>query len=140
MSKFDVKVEWSSGPSFDVAASAGPAVEVAPPPEFGGPEGKWSPEDLLVAAVSSCLTATFFYFSNRMKIDVATYSAEAGGTVEKTSDGLRFSEVNVTMRIGLKNGEQVEQVEGLEARLEQFCPVSQALKCPVHLKLDVTAA
>ena len=36
-----------------------PALCAAPPPEFDGPGDRWSPETLLVAAVSSCYVLTF---------------------------------------------------------------------------------
>ncbi len=36
-----------------------PDLLVAPPPEFDGPGGTWSPEHLLLAAVESCLLLTW---------------------------------------------------------------------------------
>jgi organic hydroperoxide reductase OsmC/OhrA len=35
------------------------SLETAPPPEFGGPDGLWSPETLLCAAVADCFILTF---------------------------------------------------------------------------------
>ena len=35
------------------------AIESAPPVEFGGPGGHWSPESLLVAAVADCFVLSF---------------------------------------------------------------------------------
>ena len=34
-------------------------LDIAAPKEFDGPGDKWSPEDLLVASVASCLILTF---------------------------------------------------------------------------------
>lgn len=36
-----------------------PSLYVASPPEFGGPEGVWSPEHLFVASVAACMMTTF---------------------------------------------------------------------------------
>ena len=37
-----------------------PDIETAPPPEFDGPGGVWSPESLLCAAVADCFILTCF--------------------------------------------------------------------------------
>lgn len=36
-----------------------PSLETAPPPEFDGPRGTWSPETLLCASLVSCFILSF---------------------------------------------------------------------------------
>ena len=50
---YSIKV--NGAPTGDLIASADhlPYLEVCPPLEFGGPGDKWSPEDLLMAAVEN---------------------------------------------------------------------------------------
>ena len=39
-----------------------PSFKVATPPEFKGHPGTWTPEDLFISSVNSCIMTTFLYF------------------------------------------------------------------------------
>jgi len=68
-------------------AAEKPDIEVASPPEFGGPGGTWSPEDLLVASVNACIMTTFLFFAKKDNIPVSFYESEAEEILEKV-DGI----------------------------------------------------
>jgi organic hydroperoxide reductase OsmC/OhrA len=58
--QFRASVGWRGDRLTHVSAPGKPALEVVTPPEFrGGVPGKWSSEDLLVAATASCFALTF---------------------------------------------------------------------------------
>lgn len=46
-----------------------PPMATAPPPEFDGPGGAWSPETLLVAAIADCFILTFRGVSRAARFD-----------------------------------------------------------------------
>src|SRR2546425_3642932 len=50
---------WKSARRGMVSALGKPSLEVGSPPEFRGEPGIWTPEDLLVGALNSCLMLTF---------------------------------------------------------------------------------
>jgi organic hydroperoxide reductase OsmC/OhrA len=51
---------WAAGKTGLVKSDSAPnAIHFTTPPQFGGMEGRWSPEDLLLSAVASCFTSTF---------------------------------------------------------------------------------
>jgi organic hydroperoxide reductase OsmC/OhrA len=50
-----------------------PAIELSAPVEFGGKKGVWTPEDLLVASVNSCLLTTFSYYAKKRGFDFVSY-------------------------------------------------------------------
>ena len=55
--QFPVSVRWRGG-GLTYAEAHGERLEVATPPEFrSGLAGYWSPEDLLVVAVTSCISS-----------------------------------------------------------------------------------
>ncbi len=57
--------DWFSSPVLNTK------IEVATPPEFPkGIAGIWSPEHLLVAAVSSCLMTTFLAVAENSKLGI----------------------------------------------------------------------
>ena len=65
MHTFQTETVWRHERECRVSARDNPDLTVATPPEFGGPAGVWSPEELLVASVGSCLLSTFLYFAYR---------------------------------------------------------------------------
>jgi organic hydroperoxide reductase OsmC/OhrA len=90
---------WRQKRECSVSARRNPDLTVATPPEFGGPDGIWSPEELLVASVGSCLLSTFLYFAYRLDLSFESYSSHSMGTIEKTSHGLRFTGVDVSIAV-----------------------------------------
>ena len=53
-------VTWKENKKGVLTSEGKPDLEVATPSEFGGPEGSWTPEDLLVASVNSCIMTTSY--------------------------------------------------------------------------------
>jgi organic hydroperoxide reductase OsmC/OhrA len=63
---------------FEVKVSSLPAIACAIPPEFQGPGGGYSPEDLYGLAAISCLIATFKVFAEKTSV---TYDEITGSCV-----------------------------------------------------------
>ncbi len=101
MYTFQVETVWRHGRECRVSARDNPHLTVAAPPEFGGPERTWSPEELLVASVGSCLLSTFLYFAYRFELGFESYSSTSTGTIEKTAQGLRFTHIDVLILVAL---------------------------------------
>ncbi|MBN2578051.1 MAG: OsmC family protein [Pirellulales bacterium] len=140
MHNFQTKTEWRHARECRVSARDNPDLTVATPPEFGGPEGTWSPEELLVASVESCLLSTFLYFVHRFGLALESYSSTSTGAMEKTSQGLRFTGIDVSISVVVADRDVVQKAASLrlKEKLEKFCPVSASLNCPVRIVFDVT--
>ena len=54
----------------------------AVPPEFNGPGGGFSPEDLFAQALTNCFVATFKVYAENSKLDYDSLSAESVLTVD----------------------------------------------------------
>jgi len=123
----------------DITSGDNPKLQVSPPPEFGGSSGTWSPEQLFVASIESCLMSTCTYFTNRFDAPLASYSSTCRGTLEKQQEGLRFSKIEVSITAQFHDQEAMRKAESLRLRqkLEKYCPVSAALNCPVHIDLNL---
>jgi len=137
---FETEVVWQRGKECRVEARENPALAVATPPEFGGPEGVWAPEELFVASVGSCLLSTFLHFAERFELPFSSYSSASKGTVEKTPQGLRFTGIDVSISVSVPSQKAVKKAAALrlKEKLEKYCPVSASLGCPVRLALEVT--
>jgi organic hydroperoxide reductase OsmC/OhrA len=139
MHDFTVDLEWQTDTQGRLQARTNPPLLVATPPEFGGPQGVWCPEELLVASVGGCLMSTFLYFVERFSVPIEGYSSTSRGTVSKTADGLRFTGLDVAIRVTIADGAAREKAVSLrlQEKLEKYCPVSAALSCPVRLDLSI---
>ena len=137
MWKYEVAVDWKEGKIGESRCSGKPTVEVATPPEFGGPENIWTPEDLLTNAVATCIMTSALFFIGRAKIQMRSYKSNAVGTMEKTAAGLEITRIAIEVSIELEDSAQEEAVRKALEQAEKTCPLSNSLKCPVELVVNV---
>jgi organic hydroperoxide reductase OsmC/OhrA len=140
MHTFETALTWKGGKSGHLNARQSPTVAVATPPAFGGPEGQWSPEELLVGAVQSCLMSTFIYFAERLKLNLDSYSSTANGVMEQTQAGLRFTGIDVNINSVVSDEQSLKKIlsANLKEKLEKYCPISAAINCPVSIDLNIS--
>ena len=118
MYRYGTTLAWRHGKEGDVRTDGKPGIKVATPPEFGGPDGIWSPEELLGASVVSCLMTTFLYFVELLGIRLVSHESNGTGTMEKTPDGLRFTAMDVA--IVAKVGSEPDRRKAIAWRLERL--------------------
>jgi len=135
---YKTSVDWKEGKKGEANCSGKPSLEVATPPEFGGPENIWTPEDLLTSAVESCIMASALYFLNRGKIPFRSYKSKAVGTLEKGPIGLVFSRIAVEVTLELEDPAQADAAHKAVVQAEKTCPLSNSLDCPVELSINVS--
>jgi organic hydroperoxide reductase OsmC/OhrA len=135
---YEVDVNWKEGKIGEMLSEGKPTVEVATPPEFGGPNGIWTPEDLITSSVATCIMTSALFFFNRSKIGLEGYKSKAVGTLEKTSKGLVMTEIKVTALIKLVDASQADAALKAMEQAEKTCPLSNSLTCPVTLNVEIT--
>jgi organic hydroperoxide reductase OsmC/OhrA len=91
--------EGSTGVGYDAydrshRVEAGPAraaLELTSDPSFGGDPVLLNPEQLLVAAASSCQLLAFLAVAARARVDVVDYRDDATGEMPEPADGSGFT-------------------------------------------------
>jgi organic hydroperoxide reductase OsmC/OhrA len=111
--------------------------EIGPPPEYGGSPNSLNPEELLVASVNSCIMLVFYHFAKKYEVEIASYHSDAEGKVEKTKNGLRFTNVEVRARVSLVNADSAEKIQEIAQLAEKYCLVSGSLACPVQYNVEI---
>ena len=132
--KYMTSVLWKGEKKGTLSVAGKPAVEVATPPEFKGHEGIWSPEDLYVAAVNSCIMTTFLAFAGRAGLAFEGYESEAEGALEFVDERLVFTKIVVRPRVTLRPGADRKQAEEILHKAEKNCLVSNSLRTEVILE------
>jgi organic hydroperoxide reductase OsmC/OhrA len=93
---YETRVDWTGEKAGALRAAGLPTIEVAPPPEFRGTEGVWTPEHLFVAAVNSCFMTTFLAIAELSKLEFVSFHCRSVGLLEKLeSAGYQITEMTL---------------------------------------------
>ena len=133
---YKVDVNWTKEKEGEMLCAGKPTIQVATPPEFGGPEGIWTPEDLLTSSIATCIMTSALFFLNRTKIELKAYKSKAVGVLEKTPKGLLMTSIEVTASLHLADSPQEEGAKKAMEQAEKTCPLSNLLECPVKLNIE----
>lgn len=119
-----------------------PALDSAPPTEFGGPGDRWSPETLFVAAVADCFILTFRAIASASRLPWASLECEATGTVDRVERVTRFTALDLRARLRVPPGTDEERALRLLTKAEETCLVTNSLNVPPRLNatIEVEAA
>lgn len=117
-----------------------PTLGVASPPEFDGPARTWSPEDLFVAAVSSCLMTTFRAMAALSGLEVLGYSDEASGSLVRDRSGYRMDSVTLRPRVLVERRSDFDRAHRLLEKAEKACLISRSVTADVRMTASVEVA
>jgi organic hydroperoxide reductase OsmC/OhrA len=131
---YEVALRWEGDGRGVLEAGSRPAIVAGLPPEFGGEADRWSPEHLLLSAVSLCLMNTFHVFAAKQALAVQSYSSAVKGILDKTRAGLAFTSIVILVELSAP-AEQLEEAERVLENAKHYCIVANALKTPVDLRV-----
>jgi organic hydroperoxide reductase OsmC/OhrA len=136
--KYRVVAWWSSGQTGIAKSDSAPnAIHFTAPPQFGGVEGRWTPEDLLMIALASCFTTTFHAIAGYSKFEYTDLAVEAEGTVCKTDTGYGFNEIVIRSTLTIASEENRQQAISFLHKAKKLCLVSRALAAPQRFEIQV---
>jgi peroxiredoxin-like protein len=116
-----------------------PELSTAPPPEFDGPGGAWSPETLLVAAAADCFALTFRAIARASKLDWVGLSCDVEGELDRVDRVMRFTKLTTSARLEVPSGTDEAKARRLLERAEQTCLVTNSLNVERHLEIEIEA-
>ncbi len=136
---YDVSVQWERD---RMGTMASPVLthsfEVATPPDFyKGMPGIWSPEHLLVAAVNSCLMATFLGIAENFKLNFSSFSSNASGKVEKVDGKYMMTEITLCPTVTVANEMDADKAGKVLQKAEAACLISNSIKSTIVFKPTV---
>src|ERR1700690_1266650 len=136
---YDVALDWEEDRYGVLNARDRVEIVVGPPSDFGGKDTWWSPEHMLLGAVSSCLMTTFLSIAAHENLQLGAYRAVAHATVEKTSIGLVLASVRVDVHLKAEEHEATRPASLMD-KAKRDCIIGNGLKSAVEVRLDITAA
>lgn len=118
-----------------------PSLRGSSDPMFRGDAALHNPEDLLVAALSSCHLLSYLAHAARAGVHVVAYEDDARGTMELAGGGGRFTEVVLRPRVTIAAGADAALAQSLHDRAHHDCFIASSMNFPVrHASTVVVAA
>lgn len=127
--EYVVNVDWTHDRVGELTIEGKPKVQISAPPEFDGPEGIISPEDLFVAAATSCLMTTFVTFSKKLRFEFKSFSCKGEGILERLDKGYQFTNLLLMTEVVVDSAEAKKKAERALELAGKYCLVSNSMKC-----------
>lgn len=122
----------------NVTLSTG-TVEYGVPSQFGGVPGKNSPEELLLAALSSCFSMTLGFIVEKRKVPVQDLEMHAEGIVNRIRGTLVLTSITLKPLLTIADdNEKIRQdIDAAIERAKQACLITNAIRGNVEMKVEV---
>lgn len=102
-------------------------------PVFRGDKDRYNPEELLIAALSSCHMLWFLHLCADAGIVVLDYRDDAGGTMDMNADGSgQFSEVVLRPAVRVADATRTPELPALHERAHHLCFIARSVNFPVR--------
>ena len=131
---YSVRAEAGMTNGVRVTSGAVPPLNTAPPPEFGGPGDRWSPETLAVAAVADCLVLTFKAIARTRGFEYRQITCDAQGQLDRKERVTSFTDFFVNVRLELVDGSSIEEARKLVDMAKNHCLITNSFKAAVHFE------
>jgi organic hydroperoxide reductase OsmC/OhrA len=117
-----------------VCPPAGSELRLSSDPAFGGNPDLLNPEQLLVAAASSCQMLSFLAYAARARIDVVSYVDEAEAIMPEDDKPMRITEIVLRPRIVVGGEADEEHVRHLVERAHHACFIANSLRSEITIE------
>jgi organic hydroperoxide reductase OsmC/OhrA len=111
-------------------------IAIGAPPQFGGRDEVWSPEELLVGAALECLWTTFEAYARHDELEVEAWRGTGTGVLDKGPIGPVFTSITLAVEITVAAAD-TERARRVLDTAEKHCIISNALRVAVTLQADI---
>lgn len=131
--RYRVRAAGQSEGSVMVEGAGLPPIATEPPPEFGGPEGFWSPETLLLASVADCFILTFRAVARASRLDWLGLDVEVDGVLERVDNVTRFTQLAIEARLDVAAGVAESAAAAALDKAKRGCLITNSLSASCEL-------
>lgn len=121
-----------------VASPQLPDLQTAPPPEFDGPGGVWSPEAFLCAAVADCFVLTFRAVSRAAHLEWLRLNCRVDGVLERVDRVSQFTRFTTFADLVVPPQTDAGTARKLLEQAERGCLIANSLRGTRVLEAQIT--
>jgi len=121
------------GRQYRVVIDGKPDLNGTADPMFRGEAEKHNPEDLFLAAVSSCHLLSYLALCARASINVVDYRDDASGDlVFDGAGGGRFETILLRPTVTVADAKDVDRAKALHGKAHELCFIANSCSVPIH--------
>lgn len=148
--RYALKIEWTgnlgTGTSdyraytrnHIISAQNKPDIPGSSDPSFRGDKTRYNPEEMLVAALSTCHMLSYLHLCAVNKVIVLEYNDNATGTMVENPDGSgQLTETTLNPVVKVKDSSMNAKAQELHDQAEKLCFIARSVNFPVHHKPTV---
>lgn len=115
-----------------------PTILASSDPHFRGNKDRYNPEEMLVAALSSCHMLSYLHLCAVSGVVVTEYKDNATGVMKENKDGSgQFTEITLHPVVKVKESSMNAKAIELHDQAEKLCFIARSVNFPVHHKPTV---
>ena len=107
---------------------------------YFGDDGRYNPEDLMLASLGECHLLTYLALAAKAGIRVTALSAQVSGTIAKIEGKMRFREATIRVSTEIEAGADAERAQQLHEPAHEQCFMASSVNFPVQIAATVTKA
>ena len=107
---------------------------------FRGDASRHNPEDMLVAALSTCHLLSYLHVAANAGIDVVAYTDAAEGTMLTDAHGGHFTEVILRPHVTISANSDPQKAASLHEDAHHGCFIANSVNFPVRCEPRITVA
>jgi len=141
---YQVEVEWTGnrgtgtsrydayGRDHVYRAGGKPEIPGSADPHFRGDADRWNPEELLVAALSSCHKLSYLHLCAVNRVVVTSYVDAAEGWMDEEAGEGQLDRVLLKPRVTIAAGSDAERARALHQDAHAACFIARSVNFPVE--------
>lgn len=150
---YEVQVNWTGNTgtgtstyrsyerSHTIHCPGKPPLDGSSDPSFRGDPARYSPEDLLVASLSSCHMLWYLHLCSVNQVNVVDYQDDASGLMEETESGAgAFVSVTLRPKVTVTASSDQTKAASLHEDAHRYCFIANSVKFPVKIEPQIAKA
>ncbi len=123
--------------SFELSCAAKPVIEGSSDKAFRGDANRYNPEELLVAALSSCHMLSYLHMCAVNGVVVLEYVDAAQGMMHEVRGSGAFTKVELRPRVTIELASDLEKALALHENAHHECFIAKSVNFPVDVVPEV---
>jgi organic hydroperoxide reductase OsmC/OhrA len=115
-----------------------PAIMGSSSRAFKGDDGRYNPEDLMLASLGECHVLTYLALAGKERIRLVSLEVEVSGVLALVDGKMRFREATIVARTRVSNAADIERADALHDVAHADCFMSNSVNFPIAVQRTVS--